>query len=562
MDRPNLNIRDRGAGADFTNPVIFADVPDPDVVFDGRYYYMVSTTMYFAPSVPIMRSSDLVHWSIAGYTAAILDDADALALRNGQDAYGQGSWAASIRFHDGTYYVSVGSLTTQQTYVYSTPNIERGPWSRSVLDGYAHDQSLLFDGDDVWLVYGGGSIDLRRLRRHDDGTVAWDGPATRLVEDANVDQTSGLHAEGAHAYKIGDYYYVFMIEWPSGGIRQEVLWRSTSLTPQSAGGVWEGRVVLSQGVTVAGRPGTGVAQGGVVQTSDGQWYAMLFQDEGPLGRSPQLVGVTWDDDGWPVFDLSPEAPAAAARTAGDGAAVVASDDFDNLLERAGHWNTANADLLAESAENAWNGSDLGLQWQWNHNPDTRFWSLTERPGHLRLTTGSVASSILDARNTLTQRTLGPTSSGAISLDVSHMKDGDVAGISAYQRKYGYIAVTMEGGTKSLVMRRAGGDGVIAFTSAAVPLRADVVYLRADVDFRDAVDTASFAYSYDGSNWTWLGDTVQMQYDLAHFTGYRFALFNYATAEPGGYVDVDWFRVSDTTGPANPTHRQSEGAVHD
>jgi len=406
MDRPNLNIRDGGAGADFTNPVIFADVPDPDVVFDGRYYYMVSTTMYFAPSVPIMRSSDLVHWSIAGYTAAILDDADALALRNGQDAYGQGSWAASIRFHDGTYYVSVGSLTTQQTYVYSTPNIERGPWSRSVLDGYAHDQSLLFDGDDVWLVYGGGSIDLRRLRRHDDGTLAWDGPA------------------------------------------------------------------------------------------------------------------------------------------GDGAAVVASDDFDNLLKRAGHWNTANADLLAESAENAWNGSDLGLQWQWNHNPDNRFWSLTERPGHLRLTTGSVASSILDARNTLTQRTLGPTSSGAISLDVSHMKDGDVAGISAYQRKYGYIAVTMEGATKSLVMRRAGGDGVIAFTSAPVPLRADVVYLRADVDFRDAVDTASFAYSYDGSNWTWLGDTLQMQYDLAHFTGYRFALFNYATAEPGGYVDVDWFRVSD------------------
>jgi len=114
MDRPNLNICDGGAAAAFTNPVIFADVPDPDVVFDGRYYYMVSTTMYFAPSVPIMRSGDLVHWSIVGYTAAILDDTDALALRSGQDAYGQGSWAASIRFHDGTYYVSVGSLTTQR----------------------------------------------------------------------------------------------------------------------------------------------------------------------------------------------------------------------------------------------------------------------------------------------------------------------------------------------------------------------------------------------------------------------------------------------------------------
>ncbi|WP_199743960.1 family 43 glycosylhydrolase [Verrucosispora sp. FIM060022] len=259
--------------------------------------------------------------------------------------------------------MSVGSLTTQQTYVYSTPNIERGPRSRSVLDGYAHDQSLLFDGDDVWLVYGGGSIDLRRLRRHDDGTLGWDGPATRLVEDANVDQTSGLHAEGAHAYKIGDYYYVFMIEWPSGGVRQEVLWRSPSLTPQSAGGAWEGRVVLSQGVTVGGRPGTGVAQGGVVQTYDGQWYAMLFQDEGPLGRSPQLVGVTWDDDRWPDFHSQSASARGGARTAGDGAAVVASDDVDNLRERAGYWNTTNADFLTESAENAWNGSNLGPQWQ-------------------------------------------------------------------------------------------------------------------------------------------------------------------------------------------------------
>ena len=138
---------DRGDRAlTVADPVIFADVPDPDVVHDGRHYYMVSTTMYFAPSVPVMRSRDLVHWTVAGYTAPILDDADALALRDGRNAYGQGTWAASLRHHEGTFYVSVGSLTTQKTYVYATPSIEHGPWTRSVLDGYAHDQSLLFDG--------------------------------------------------------------------------------------------------------------------------------------------------------------------------------------------------------------------------------------------------------------------------------------------------------------------------------------------------------------------------------------------------------------------------------
>jgi beta-xylosidase len=528
----------------FTNPVIFADVPDPDVVHDGTQYYMVSTTMYFAPSVPIMRSGDLVHWSLAGYTGPILDDTDALALRNGHNAYGQGSWAASIRFHEGTYYVSVASLTTQKTYIYATPSIEHGPWTRSVLDGYAHDQSLLFDGEDTYLVYGGGVIDLRRLGRAADGTLVWDGPAMRLVEDANVETTSGLNAEGAHAYKIGDYYYVFMIEWPTDGVRQEVVWRSTALTPQSQGGIWEGRVVLSQAVPVEGRTGDGAAQGGVVKTPDGHWYAMVFQDEGPLGRSPQLASVTWDEDGWPVYMLDASMAMPTGAPSAEGTHLLVTDDFDNEPTAAGYWSTVNAGALTTSQENAGNGSNLALEWQWNHNPDNRFWSLTERPGHLRLTTGSVASGVLDARNTLTQRTYGPAASAAILLDVSGMKDGDLAGLSAFQQKYGYVAVEMRDGARRLVMRRADEQGRVAFTSAPVPLDAEIVSLRADVDFRGAADRASFAYSLDGVTWTPISDDLAMEYSLGHFTGYRFAIFCYATAETGGSVDIDWFRVGD------------------
>ncbi|WP_182111888.1 glycoside hydrolase 43 family protein [Actinotalea sp. JY-7876] len=539
------------ASLTFTNPVIFADVPDPDVADDGRHYYMVSTTMYFAPSVPIMRSSDLVHWSIAGYTGPILDDTDALALRNGQNAYGQGSWAASIRYHEGTFYVAVASLTTRKTYIYATPSIEHGPWTRSVLDGYAHDPSLLFVDEHAYLVFGGGVIDLRRLGRDGEGTFVWDGPATRLVEDANVDQATGLDAEGAHAYKIGDHYYVFMIEWPTGGIRQEVVWRSTSLTPQSQGGTWEGRVVLSQAVRVEGRQGDGAAQGGVVQAADGQWYAMLFQDEGPLGRSPQLARVTWDEDGWPAYTLDATMAVPAGAPSAGATDLLVSDDFDNQPGPAGYWNTADAGALTTSAENRWNGSSLGLAWQWNHNPDNRFWSLTDRPGHLRLTTGSIASGILDARNTLTQRTWGPASAAAISLDVSGMKDGDVAGLSAYQLKYGYVGVEMADGARRLVMRRADRHGSTAFTSAHVPLTAETVLLRVDVDFRDAADRASFAYSLDGAAWTPIGDDLAMEYSLDHFTGYRFAIFCYATAETGGHVDVDWFRVGDDIEGARP-----------
>jgi beta-xylosidase len=513
-----------------------------DVVFDGRYYYMVSTTMYFAPSVPIMRTDNLVGWSIVGYTGPLIDDTDALALRDGAHAYGQGTWAASIAIDDGVYYVSVASLTTDKTYIYATRSIEDGPWTRSVLDGYAHDQSLLFDGDAVYLICGGGSIDLRRLTRTPDGTFAWDGPATRLVDDASIDaREDGLGAEGAHAYRLGDYYYVFMIEWPAGGIRQEVLWRSRSLTPLSQGGAWEGRVVLSRRAVVGGVPGTGVAQGGVVRAADGQWYAMLFQDQGALGRCPQLARVAWGDDGWPTIDLDDRVPVPGAA---DGVTdVVVSDEFDNRPLRPGYWNVGLGGPVL-SAENAWNGSNLGLQWQWNHNPDNRFWSLTQRPGYLRLTMGSLATGILDARNTLTQRMLGPASSATVAMDVSHLRDGDVAGLGALQARYGYLAVVQEGASRHLVMRRADAAGAVENVGPAVALRSDVVYLRVSADFRAGIDRASFAWSLDNESWTRIGDHLAMEYSLAHFTGYRFAIFAYSTRKTGGHVDVDWFHIDD------------------
>ncbi|RIJ76488.1 hypothetical protein D1871_11960 [Nakamurella silvestris] len=542
---------DNGNGT-FSNPVIFADVPDVSVTFDGTAYYMTSTTMHMEPSLPIMRSTDQVNWSIAGYTAPILADNDALALRNGADTYGKGTWASSIRFHNGTYYISVASQSTNKTYVYTTKSIENGPWTTSVLAGYLHDQSLLFDGDDLYLVYGAGTLITRKLTENGDGTVSYSGNAVTLVANANVAMTGGLNAEGAHAYKIGNYYYVFMIQWPSGGLRQEVLWRSTSLTPQSEGGVWESKVVLNQRATVEGQAGGGAAQGGVVQAADGKWYAMLFQDQGPVGRSPQLAEVTWVD-GWPQYNLTPTMNKPSGTVASPATDIVISDEFTNGTTKAGYWNSANDTALVAGPADAYNGSNLKLQWQWNHNPDNRYWSTTDRPGYLRLTTGSLATGILNAKNTLTQRTYGPTSSGAVSLDVSQMKDGDVTGLAAFQRKYGYVSVKMSGGAKTIVMQRAASDGTLTSTSTAVPLTANKVYLKVDANYKNFANTASFYYSLDGTAWTKIGDNLAMEYTLPHFMGYRFALFNYATTTTGGYVDADWFHASDQIGQGVATN---------
>ncbi len=200
-----------------------------------------------------------------------------------------------------------------------------------------------------------------------------------------------------------------------------------------------------------------------------------------------------------------------------------------------------------SGEDDYYGSDLDLAWQWNHNPDNTKWSLTDRNGWLRLTTGKKCESILDARNTLTQRTYGPTCSGTTKLDISHMKEGDVAGLAAFSYNYSYIAAkkTAEG-TKLVMVDATGNDSKKEDSPkevASVDCESNVVYLKDDYDFAGG-DKVSFFYSFDGKEWKQLGETVKTSYELTHFMGSRFALFNYATQSKGGYVDFDYFRVSD------------------
>ena len=191
---------------------------------------------------------------------------------------------------------------------------------------------------------------------------------------------------------------------------------------------------------------------------------------------------------------------------------------------------------------------LPLVWQWNHNPDNEFWSLTKRPGFLRLTTDRVDGDFLSARNTLTQRMFGPECSGTVCIDVSNVKDGDFAGLGALQRRYGLVGVKKAGNTKSIVMVSAESGSPAEVES--VQLTHDIVYLKVECDFRSRADIARFFHSIDGNQWTVIGKPLRMTYTLPHFMGYRFALFNYATKTAGGFVDFDYFRVSEKIFTAN------------
>jgi beta-xylosidase len=489
------------------NPIIYADVPDMSMIRVGNSYYMSSTTMHMSPGVPIMKSKDLVNWQIVNYAYDILDNVNALILNNGENAYGKGSWASSIRYHNGTYYVSTFAQTTGKTYIFSTNDIEKGPWKTSSFSPSYHDNTLFFDDDGrVYLITGVGKLRLIELNADASGVKPG---VTEQVIIENASAPAGtnisLGAEGSQLFKVNGKYYLFNITWPRDGMRTVVVHRADKIT-----GPYEGKLAFQD---------LGVAQGGIVDTPEGNWYAYLFRDYGSVGRIPYLVPVKWED-GWPVLGIDGKVPDTLNLPASKGLipGIVASDEFNRRKgERA-----------------------LPLVWQWNHNPDNSLWSVTQRKGYLRLTTRRIDTIFVSARNTLTQRTFGPECFGSTSIDVSNMKEGDFAGLALLQKKFGLVGIRFINGTKSIVMVSAQSGKPVEVQS--VPLTQKTAFLKAECDFRDRADKADFFYSLDGKLWTPIGSQLKMEYSIPHFMGYRYGLFNYATKTPGGYVDFDWFRT--------------------
>lgn len=529
--KSTITSTDDGNG-NYTNPVIFADVPDIDIIRVDDAFYMVSTTMHLSPGCPVMRSYDLVNWEIVNYVFDTLEDMDNLALRNGENNYGKGQWATTLRYNDGVYYAGFTSFSTGKTYIYHTDDIENGKWDRFVYDECFHDMSLLFDDDGrVYLVYGGGQIWCVELEK--DLSAVKPGTKRKLIEDAGL--AKGCLAEGSHVYKMNGYYYIFIITWPPHRRRTQLCYRSETLD-----GEWEMKVIIDDNI---GFRNDGVAQGGIVDDKDGNWYCFVFQDHGAVGRAPVLSTMTWED-GWPVVGVDGKVPRTAKiPVAGhEKKGIVTSDEFINSQIVRPYHNFA--DTPEEAGENDYNGSNLALEWQWNHNPDNRLWSLTEREGYLRLRTVNVCDTVANARNTISQRTFGPECGGYIKLDVSEMKDGDTAGLAAFAEKYGYVAVKIEDGKKYIVTVRYNDKDDVEqeFETERVEITENEVYLRVDCDYKNATDKAYFYYSLDGENWTKIGNTLKMNYYGLHFMGYRYAIFNFPTKQSGGYVDVDYFRV--------------------
>ena len=507
------------------NPVIYSDFPDPDIIRVGDTYYMASTTMYLMPGGDILRSWDLVHWEFAGHVFETLEDNAAHRLENGQQIYGLGMWAPSLRYHDGTFYLTFACNDTHKSLLFRATD-PAGPWQRTEMGGFFYDSSLFFDDDGrVYIVHGNTSL---RITELDPRT--W-GPMPNGLDRVVVTDQPGqrLGYEGSHLYKREGRYYLFTCHMPEGSkyLKTEDCFVSNSLA-----GHFRGKKILDDDMDWRG---LGVAQGGMVDTPAGNWYAFMFHDRGALGRAPILMPMTFDQEGFPVLGDGGRVPLVIQPVPGSPAHQYAplngNDEFRYTPDAEGKVR-------------------LAPFWQFSHNPDPEGWSVTARPGAFRLTPRSTSPNLILARNTLTQRCIGPRSTAWVTVDGRRLGEGDFAGICAYQSCYGAIALTKRNGVMQIVMqgrpaadttnRGEGHFARVPVEYAAVPA-APVATLRVDVDFSREPDTAVFSY-LDGSGiWRPLGIAQRLYFKLDLFIGYRFGLFCYATAQPGGHADFLDFR---------------------
>ncbi len=504
------------------NPMLWADVPDPDVIRVGDTFYLVSTTMHLMPGAPIMKSKDLKNWETVGYVFDKLTDSPKYDLLQGT-AYGRGQWATSLKYHKGKFYALLAPNeqgAMGDTYIFSAEKAE-GPWTIVSRMRHFHDCSLFFDDDDrVYVIYGTGEM----MELKADLSDVIEGTHRQIFQ--REEDEKGL-LEGSRVIKHNGKYYLLMIShtYGPGKHRREVCYRSENIH-----GPWEKQVILESefgGFSYE-------AQGTIVDTEDGDWYGIIFQDRGGVGRVLTVMPCRWIN-GWPMLgDENGKVPDTVRplKSGEPEATIVKADDFSQ--------------------------AKLGLHWQWNHNPIDQAWSLTERPGYLRLKTNRVVPNIYLAPNTLTQRMEGPSCSGIIVMDLSRMKDGDRAGLAAFNSDTGALTVKKTGKKLTLEMnelkveltdRNKEVKNVEEKTIESVELKQQKVWLRIDADFRPVKaqgfmpgkDLATFYYSLDGETWTKMGSDYKMGFDWRRFfMGSKFGIFNYATKKAGGYVDIDTF----------------------
>lgn len=497
--------------ATYTNPVLWEDLADLDIVRVGDTYYYSASNMHYSPGAPILRSYDLVNWEYAGHSLPKLDFGSKYDLSGGR-AYVKGTWASFLTYRPSnkTFYWG-GCIEFGRTYLYTATSIE-GPWTRhTTINKCYYDAGAMIDENDtMYIAYGNTTISVAQLSAD----------ARTEVRSQQVFSTPSDPGtlEGARMFKRNGAYYIFLTK-PANG---QYILKSTN---GPFGPYTMRRVLLNMRGPING--GGVPHQGALVQTQRGQWFYMGFIDAYPGGRVPALAPITWTADGWPEVQTV-------------NGAWGTSYPFPDVPRPP-------RTVASSLGKDTFSSPQLAHYWEWNHNPDDSKWSAGDG---LTLRTATVTNDLYSARNTLTRRIRGPVSTATVELDYSAMRDGDRAGLVVLRDSSAWIGLANDGGQTRLVMTNGlAMDGNWNTTSTgSVAASANVfggkVWLRATADVAPSGSKqATFWYSTDGVTFTRLGPAQTLGTDWKFFIGYRFGLFSYATKALGGAVTARSFTVT-------------------
>ena len=522
---------DNGNGT-YTNPLFYDEFSDPDIIRVGEDYYLAGTTMHSVPGLVVLHSKDLVNWEFSSFCFDRFDDSDDFNLRNGKEAYGQGIWAPAIRYHNGKFYI-FSNINGHGLQVFISDSA-KGPWKHHQIKGDIYDLSVLFDDDGkIYAIHKYGNVTVTELKPDLSGPV--EGSSKVVIPEGNA------MGEGHHIYKINGMYYILSADYsPMGRMqcaRSKSIWghyETCVISERESFGysaAWTvnnvglGRPVPEDGFKFKNNKPSDetlicstIHQGGIVQAPDGKWWGVSMQDFNAVGRTVCLSPVTWVD-GWPYFGLE-----------------------KNLGRSPRTWFKPNDVVKTPVATydrcDDFSGKTFKPIWQWNHNPNDKMWSLNrERKGWLRLHS-MPAKQLLWAKNSLTQRAIGPVSYTSVKLDASKLKAGDEAGLGAINMPYASLGVVKT--DKGLALRCYDQN---TNKEVVKPLDKRVVWLRLWGDYDKS--QLQYSYSLDGKNWENIGGQMISPYQLKTFQGVRVALYAFNKKNVnGGVADFDNFKVEE------------------
>ncbi len=486
---PDTRWGDLGNGT-FANPVLNADYSDPDIIRVGTKYYMTCSEFHFM-GMNILESDDMVNWRIISRVY----DSIPLPGYSEMKRYAEGTWAPSLRYHNGRFYIFV-CTPKDGLFMTSASNAE-GPWAPlycvKKIAGW-EDPCPLWDEDgQAYLghsIHGAGPIILHKMSADgkellDEGKTIYQGPV----------------AEGTKFLKRDGFYYLSI---PEGGVGQG--WQM-ALRSKNIYGPYEGKRTLEQGSTNVNGP----HQGALVDTPEGEWWFYHFQETPSLGRVLHLEPVRWIE-GFPFIGEDYD-----GNGIGEPMKIVKKPAIKGTTKP-----------MAPQCNDSFSSTRLGLQWQFNHNPENSCWSLSSRKGWLELT-ALHADSLRNARNQFTQKIMGYKGEVTVKLDYQKMADGQRAGLECIGKKYTGAGVLMTAGKASVYFETGGKPQIIT----SVNSKHHLIYLKLNLD--ETVNRHFLSYSLDGKTYHPCGDTFSNF--NKDWKGVRVGLYSYTTNGTGkAYFD--------------------------